>query len=142
MTSELGMIGPGGGTAPAARGDLFDYARLRLDWLDQRQVLHAQNVANANTPGYIGRDLKPFAEALADAGMVGPMRTDPRHLRGTRDGLMLADRRHRPHQKGIDGNAVDTETELKNVADTETAHETVTAIYKKYLGLFRLALGR
>ena len=33
------------------QGGVFDLAEQRLAWLDQRQRMLAQNVANANTPG-------------------------------------------------------------------------------------------
>ena len=31
---------------------LFDLAERRLAWTDQRRGVLAQNIANANTPGY------------------------------------------------------------------------------------------
>ena len=61
---------------------LFDLAERRLAWADRRQGLLAQNIANANTPGYRPNDLKPFASALAGAGSVAPVRTQPNHLAG------------------------------------------------------------
>ena len=43
---------------------LFALADRRLAWIDQRQQLLSQNVANADTPGWRARDLKPFAALL------------------------------------------------------------------------------
>ena len=40
-------------------------AERRLAWLENRQRVLAQNIANADTPGYQPRDLRPFAETLA-----------------------------------------------------------------------------
>ena len=34
--------------------------RERMTWLNQRQDVLSQNVANADTPGYVARDLKPL----------------------------------------------------------------------------------
>ena len=42
---------------------LFDLADKRLAWVDHRQEVLAQNIANANTPGWLARDLAPFARA-------------------------------------------------------------------------------
>src|ERR1700719_3157001 len=44
-------------------GDIPIFAMLksRLGYLTERQKLIAQNVANANTPGYIAKDLKAFS---------------------------------------------------------------------------------
>ena len=43
-----------------AIGDLpiFSMMKQRLHWLTERQQVLAENVANANTPGYIAKDLK------------------------------------------------------------------------------------
>ena len=63
--------------------DLFDLAEQRLAWADQRQAVLAQNVANANTPGYKPHDLRPFADMLAGTRWCDPVRTQPNHLAGT-----------------------------------------------------------
>ena len=47
--------------------DIFSLAERRMVWLDRRQATLAQNVANANTPGFRARDSAPFADALAQA---------------------------------------------------------------------------
>ncbi len=39
---------------------LFGVIRKRLAWLGQRQEVVAQNIANADTPNYQARILKPF----------------------------------------------------------------------------------
>ena len=38
---------------------LLSMLRERMTWLNSRQDLLSQNVANADTPGYVSRDLKP-----------------------------------------------------------------------------------
>jgi flagellar basal-body rod protein FlgB len=121
---------------------LFDLAERRLAWADRRQGLLAQNIANANTPGYRPRDLKPFAAALA--GAVAPVRTQASHLTGAAGAgqPMAAETEQRPAARAPDGNAVALDDQLIKVANTETTHALVTTIYKKYLGLFAMALGR
>jgi flagellar basal-body rod protein FlgB len=120
---------------------LFDLAEQRLAWTDRRQEVLAQNIANLNTPHWQAKDLRPFAAALAD--VTGPTlaRTDPGHLAGTQDTaaqslLTLAPGTHQP-----DGNAVSLDDQLTKVADTATAQEIATTLYKKYLSMFSLALG-
>ena len=46
---------------------LLNQIKGRLGWLDDRQRVIAQNVANSDTPGFMARDLKAptdFAEAM------------------------------------------------------------------------------
>ena len=38
---------------------LFRLAEKRLNWIEQRQQVLAQNIANASTPDYKARDLSP-----------------------------------------------------------------------------------
>ncbi|HWW11780.1 MAG TPA: flagellar basal body protein, partial [Brevundimonas sp.] len=50
---------------------LLSQIKGRLSWLDERQRVIAENVANADTPGYVGRDLNAptdFAAALRNGG--------------------------------------------------------------------------
>ncbi|RYF10860.1 MAG: hypothetical protein EOO77_20625, partial [Oxalobacteraceae bacterium] len=39
---------------------LFRLAEKRLNWVEQRQQVLAQNIANANTPNFKARDVSPF----------------------------------------------------------------------------------
>jgi flagellar basal-body rod protein FlgB len=120
---------------------LFDLAERRLAWTDRRQAVLAQNIANTNTPGYKPHDLRPFAAALGQAGGIEPVRTQPNHLRGGA-GVSQDEVVERPRTRSPDGNAVALDEQLVQLADTETTHSMVTAIYRKYLGMFAMALGR
>lgn len=122
---------------------LFDLAERKLAWIGQRQGVLAQNVANADTPGWKSRDIKPFAEQLsqhlaADSG--APLRTNPLHLPGTsaNTASLLTER----GEQAPDGNAVSLEQQMLKIAQTDDQHELVSAVYRKYLGMFRMALGR
>lgn len=122
-----------------ARIGLFDLAQRRLSYLDRRAAVLAENVANADTPAWQARDLAPFKAALAEAG-VAPVRTSPMHLAGTsaRDPAT----RTLTGERAPDGNAVRLDVELTKVAETESAQMLVGDLWKKYMGLFRTALGR
>ncbi|WP_292290249.1 flagellar basal body protein [Marivita sp.] len=45
---------------------IFQMASHRLEWLTARQKVVAENIANANTPGYVGRDVQKFEDFLKD----------------------------------------------------------------------------
>jgi flagellar basal-body rod protein FlgB len=120
---------------------LLDLAERRMSWADQRQTVLAQNIANANTPGYKSRDLRPFAAALAGAGGVTLVQTEPNHLAGTLAPASAAEVKDRTQAHAIDGNAVGLDEQLVKLSSTESTHELVTAIYRTYIGMFRTALG-
>ena len=120
---------------------LFALADRRLVWLDRRLSTLAGNVANADTPGYRPRDVAPFAATLSNVGgPLAPLRTSPLHLsgRGGEPGTVAA----QDGERAPDGNGVSLDAEMLRMAQTDTAHELTREIYKKYLGLFRLAAGR
>jgi flagellar basal-body rod protein FlgB len=58
---------------------LFDLAFQRAEWLSNRQTTIAENVANANTPGYRARDIEDF-QATLDRTELAMRATDPRHV--------------------------------------------------------------
>ena len=119
---------------------LFDLAERRLAWIDRREGLLAQNIANANTPGYVAKDLQPFAKTLAHA-LPDMAVTSPMHLTGT-GSAGRTDPMLRPTERAPDGNAVSVEEQLTKVADTDNAQALVTNLYHKYMGLFRTAVGK
>jgi flagellar basal-body rod protein FlgB len=82
-----------------------------------------------------------FAATLGDTG-ISPARTQPNHLAGTVGTTAANEVVDRTHMQSPDGNAVALDEQIVKVADTETTHALVTAIYRKYLGMFATALGR
>ncbi|GAN78263.1 flagellar basal body rod protein FlgB [Acidisphaera rubrifaciens] len=129
--------------------DILDLAARRLGWLDRRQSVLAQNIANADTSGFQPRDLPSFAASLAGAtemAAAGRLElTRPGHMAGTAGAGILSDARPTGPDtgaQGVDGNGVALDEELTRVADTQNQQALATGLYSKYLGLFRLALGR
>jgi flagellar basal-body rod protein FlgB len=49
---------------------LFRLTAAHADWAATRQVMIAGNIANANTPGYLSMDVKPFQDVMSETGMV------------------------------------------------------------------------
>lgn len=120
---------------------LFALADRRLAWTDQRQQVLAQDIANADTPGWRSRDLRPFSAVLAGHTLaMAPVAAPPAALAGTlppRLDTTTADTLVAP-----DGNGVQLDTDLARVADTQQTQALVTGLYTTYLGMFRTALGR
>lgn len=119
---------------------LFALAEQRLAWADQRQAVLAQNIANASTPGFQPSDLPSFASTLQGVARVALVQTQPDDLPGISAGLLRPIVESDAH--GPDGNGVQLDTQLTKVADTGTTQSLVASIYKKYMAMFSMALGK
>lgn len=130
------------------RAALFDLISARAAWLSQRQAVLGQNVAQADTPGFRPRDLKPttFAGLLRHAGgtpqRLEPVRTAPAHVAGevmARGGF--ADEKAASYEVTPSGNGVELPEQLQKMATTELDHQLTTSLYRSYVGMLRTALG-
>lgn len=123
---------------------VFETAHAMAVHAGNKQAVIAQNVANADTPGYVARDLPNFQEIYAprDAGGYMPQATRPGHLHGAPDGpianLMQKDRSF----ASPDGNTVSLENEMLRGTDAKRQHDRALAIYKSALNILRSSLGR
>ena len=103
----------------------------------QRQAVLAQNIANANTPGYVARDVKPFKEVLAaQAQQTAGSRfaTAAASSKGVADPTVT--------ERSMNGNAVVLDEQMEKVAETDNSNQLAMSLYKKYQSMFRTALGR
>ncbi len=124
---------------------LFSMLRERMTWLNQRQDLLSQNVANADTPGYVARDLKPldFQQALSQAGSgAGMMVTNSRHIALTPGHAAKFEEHDAPDQEANpNGNAVSLEMEMIKVSDTQAQFQAAANLYAKAMTLMKTAIG-
>jgi flagellar basal-body rod protein FlgB len=121
---------------------LFDLAEKRLVWTAQRQSVLAANIANASTPAFQARDVQSFQSVLSGHGSIEPARTQPAHMTGSVPTGLASLTKDPPKARALDGNTVALDQQLTKVADTETTQALVTTIWKKYMGMFSMALGR
>lgn len=123
---------------------LFTMLRDRMSWLNQRQTVLSQNVANADTPGYVAHDLKPldFNDMLrADQGAGRLAVTDPRHIAVT-DATTAFDQQGAASQEyAVGGTSVSLEAEMIKVADTQAQFQAAANLYSKAMTLMRTAIG-
>ena len=119
----------------------------KMRWHQERQGLLAQNVANADTPGYRGRDLKAidFSKELNSLSLdpVTTASTDPMDFSVTAsvgdatDGEQQANFEVTP-----EGNGVTIEDEMMKVASNQMDYQTITSLYTKSLQLIKTAIGQ
>lgn len=130
------------------RPGLFDVIAKKMDWLSQRQKVLAQNVANADTPGYLPQDLRegPFERMVrGKLRIVEPQRTDPQHMTAAHGAGSGKPREFEPRERyetAPSGNAVVLEEQLVKVQQTQIDYQTMTNLYTKHMRMFTTALGR
>lgn len=125
---------------------LFRLMTGKMDWLTQRQQVVAQNIANADTPGFRPSDLEPFSfsSALRRTRRLPPVQTAPSHLAGTLGGAgeLRQEKERKPYEVSPDGNGVVLEEQLMKISQTGVDYNLVTNLYRKNMGLIRSAIGR
>lgn len=107
-----------------------------------RQAVIAQNVANADTPGFRAKDLAGFAETYRDAGGLDLRQTRSGHLAsGTSDTASLR-AMDAGGQASPNGNTVSLETEMLRGVEAKRGHDLALAVYRTSLDVLRTSLGR
>lgn len=109
----------------------------RMNFLSARQAVVAGNIANANTPGYLARDLEKdtqgssFAMAVTNAGHISAAGAGG-------NGKVVEDARFIQHN----GNSVRLDQEMLKLNDTQLNYRMMTELYAKQVSLQKTALGR
>lgn len=128
-------------------GDLPLLAAIkgRMAYHQTRQKLLAENVANADSPGFKPKDLKPFDMMLAaqrtSQAEAGPARTQVGHIAGI-GGDAPGSRRAGVFESTQSGNAVSLEDEMMRISQNNSDYQLATTLYGKSLSYLRMALGK
>ena len=121
---------------------LLSQIKGRLSWLDERQRVIAQNVANADTPGYVGRDLNQptdFAKALAEGGGVRMTRTSAMHIAPAGQSARFQTQTAPDSETTLDGNSVVVEEQMLKMAESRMAYDAAIGLYQKSMQMLRMA---
>jgi flagellar basal-body rod protein FlgB len=128
---------------------LFKGMTGKMSWLNDRQVLVSQNVANADTPGYVPSDLKEvdfgaimaaaqnkpkIAQAATQAGHINTGATLP-NGKPTEQRVV--------YEAAPDGeNAVVLEEQLLKAQKTSSDYQLMVNLYRKNIGMIKVAIGK
>ena len=127
---------------------LFAALKNKMNWHQTRQSLLAQNVANADTPNFKGRDLAPFkVEQAVRSGQVlspvGMARTSAAHIQGS----VMADARSNWGSKNgggweitPEGNGVVLEEQMMKVSGNAHDYQVASTLYTRSLGILKTAI--
>ena len=116
--------------------------KTRMHWHQTRQKLLAENVANADTPGFKPKDLKApvFAPTAAPPPSPSSGQRRPPVARG---GATGEDPVHaRRFETTPSGNAVSLEDEMMKVSQNQSDFQLAASLYQKSLQMLRIAVGR
>jgi len=127
---------------------LLGMLRERMSWLNARQDTLSQNVANADSPGYLARDLKPlnFEDMMKRVNggdtSSGLTTTDPHHINISTSQSNGYDGQDSPDtEASITGNTVSLESEMIKVSETQAQFAAATNLYSKAISMMRTAIG-
>jgi flagellar basal-body rod protein FlgB len=123
-------------------GNLMQALKTRMHFHQSRQKVLAENVANADSPGFRPMDVKAPTIRAGGAGGVSLARTSEGHMGigGRSDGFDSA--RARRFETTPSGNAVNLEDEMMKVAQNQSDYQLAASLYSKGLGLMKIAIGK
>ncbi|UWQ91324.1 FlgB family protein [Rhodobacteraceae bacterium M382] len=125
--------------------NVFQLAHAMATHAGKRQAVISANVANADTPGYMAKDLVSFRQLVesAEGGRPDTMvASRTRHLNGQSSSLLSATEATTSSQLSSGENSVSLETEMLKAAEAKREHDRALAIYKSSLNILRTSLGR
>ena len=117
---------------------LFTLAQNRLAWIDRAEEVRAENIANADTPGYQQAQMPPFSASLDQAAGLTPTATSPGDIPLPPLPDQLPSGANAAAVAGADGDTLDNQ--LGKLANSETMQNFTINLYGAYLGMFRTAL--
>ena len=141
---------------------LLSMLKDRLGYLNDRQTLIAQNVANSDTPGYTPKDLTAFEAHLPSGGAGGPLAlapvaaavTDPAHIAAPTFGTGMSGSSAsgsgvsgpwKPltspdSETRLDGNQVVLEEQMMKMNDARMNYNAAINFYQQSMNMLQTAI--
>lgn len=119
---------------------LFAMMKNKMRYMSERQAVISKNIANADTPGFIPRDLKQvdFKTLTQNAmGNVHVATTNAMHIEPKSSSSFNSKKRQTFETTPV-GNAVVLEEEAMKMAENNVDYQATTTAYKKIVEMFRL----
>ncbi|WP_259783171.1 flagellar basal body rod protein FlgB [Aestuariispira ectoiniformans] len=124
---------------------LYSMLGDKMNWLTERQRVISQNIANSDTPGYRAKEIADldFSKSLRAANhSLALERTDGGHIPSPKEREdFRVSRQGRPYEVSPSGNAVILEEQMMKMNETTADYNLATSLFKKYQGLYQIALG-
>ncbi len=120
----------------------------KMIYLDKRQGVISQNIANADTPNYRSQDLTKVdfgkvLEKVTGENKISLSATNPGHMPGPNAVMNAKDKADKmTYEVAPDGNAVILEEQMIKANQTMMDYSMLTNLMTKQASMYRLALGR
>jgi len=118
----------------------------KMNWLNQRQGVLSQNIANADTPSYRARDLEKVdfgavMDAVSNRPRISKATTNAGHI-GANPQVGDADARKSKdvYEIAPGDNAVVIEEQLIKAQKTQADYSMITNLYRKNIGMIRMTV--
>lgn len=127
---------------------LIGFLKTKMQWHQGRQRVLAENIANADTPGYKANDLRPmrFENQMRSSSVaqVSAARTHSAHFAGAivSEHSSFGTKSGNGWEVTPEGNAVVLEEQMIKVSENQFDFQMASTLYTRSIGLFKTALGR
>lgn len=125
---------------------LFQALKSKMQWHQTRQSVLAENIANADTPGYQAREVKEYSFEDHIGRQAFGLSTDTTrtgHIAGTLSGTAKAKiEEEDSFEVTPSGNSVNLEEQMMKLTANQMDYQAATTLYTKGLGLIRTALSK
>lgn len=122
------------------RIELINIAGASTGHAARHNAVVARNIANADTPGFVARDLQSFAESYRQNHATSLRRTRMDHLPQPARSSGQARELQPDADASPNGNTVSLEEEMFKLAEVKHRHELSVGIYQSALNLMRTSI--
>lgn len=120
--------------------------RSKMMWHQDRQTILAQNIANADTAGFKGKDLIPFQldnNTRNQENDLNSVSNTPGHFKITSlSGAIANARAANGLEVRPNGNAISLEDETLKLTTNQIEFQAASTLYTRSLRMLRLAMGK
>lgn len=120
--------------------DALRAARIALDGLSLRQELIGNNVANIDTPGYKAQEVEfetALQQAIGSSKRLQMKATSGSHLASRSRGVHFRVNPRAGVSSRADGNTVNIDSELSQMAETGIRYQALTRLVNRKLDLLK-----
>lgn len=126
---------------------LFKALNAKMHYLDTRQKVLAQNVANADTPGYVPKELSKvdFGRVLQNVTKDHQVRVETTQAGHMPSANTLDDPRSRKaklvYEVAPDGNEISLEEQMVKSSQNTMDYNLMATLYQKNVNMIKTVLG-